>query len=128
MHVTIVGRNAQAGAQIVEEMKASAPAANFDFLQLDSSLLKNASVLAEHAARNPAPLDYLVLTAGIATTQGYTPTSEGLDQKLATHYFGRMKIATTLLPYLPLILSSIRYIAIMSSVCCGCNQDDARGP
>jgi len=35
-------------------------------------------------------LDYVVTTAGIATTQGYTPTVEGIDQKLAVHYFGRI--------------------------------------
>jgi hypothetical protein len=76
----------------------NAPAARFDFVELDASLLRNAAVLAEIVAQRQAPVDYLVLTAGIATTQGFTPTDEGLDQKLAIHYFGRMKIVEKLLP------------------------------
>ncbi len=67
-------------------------------MELDAGVLRNAAVLAATVAQRPAPVDYLVLTAGIATTQGYTPTDEGLDQKLAIHYFGRMKIVEKLLP------------------------------
>ena len=95
--VTIVGRNREAGAAIVKEMQSLSPASTFDFVEMDSSLCANAKALAERV-KGDAPLDYLVLTAGIATTQGYTPTAEGLDQKLAVHYFGRVAIAQQLAP------------------------------
>ena len=36
------------------------------------------------------PLDYLVLTQGIASLDGFTPTSEGIDRKLALHYYSRI--------------------------------------
>jgi hypothetical protein len=32
----------------------------------------------------------VVLSQGIATIQGYTPTKEGLDEKLAIHYYARV--------------------------------------
>jgi len=45
-------------------------------------------------------LDLLVMTQGIATVQGYTPTSEGIDQKLALHYYSRIAFADRLMPLL----------------------------
>jgi hypothetical protein len=50
------------------------------------------------AASGARPLDFVVVTAGMATTQGYTPNEEGLDQKLAVHYFGRIAFIQELLP------------------------------
>lgn len=116
MSVTIVGRNREAGNEIVEAMKklaqvdnaAAAAAAGqpeFDFMECDSSLIRNARPFAEsyrqRLLKNDAPaeaLDYVVVTAGIATFQGYTPNGEGLDQKLAVHYFGRVAMIDALLP------------------------------
>jgi len=45
-------------------------------------------------------LDVLVETQGIATTQGRTETEEGIDQKMATHYYGRMALIDAFLPLL----------------------------
>ena len=42
----------------------------------------------------------LVLTQGMATIQGFTPTPEGLDQKLTLHYFSRIAFIEALLPAL----------------------------
>lgn len=36
-------------------------------------------------------LDILVLTQGIATTQGRTETEEGIDMKMALHYYSRVR-------------------------------------
>jgi hypothetical protein len=45
-------------------------------------------------------LSMLVLTQGMATIQSFTPTTEGLDQKLALHYFSRVAFIESLLPAL----------------------------
>ena len=42
----------------------------------------------------------LVMSQGMATIQGYTPTSDGLDQKLSLHYYSRVVLAKALAPLL----------------------------
>jgi len=43
-------------------------------------------------------INYLVYSAGLMTTAGYTETTEGIDRKLAVHYYGRWKFANELMP------------------------------
>jgi len=45
-------------------------------------------------------IDALVMTQGMATIQGFTPTSEGTDEKLTLHYWSRAAFANCLLPSL----------------------------
>ena len=99
MSVTVTGRDPERGAAVVASLAGPGP---HEFVQTDGSLVKNAAPLAAAwAARHPGkPLDVLVLTQGIATMQGYTPTKEGLDQKLAVHYFGRLALLSAFLPAL----------------------------
>lgn len=98
--VTVIGRNAESGAAVVAAMEASGKGKH-DFVPLDGSLLDNAYRFANTKfAGDDAKLDVLVLTQGIATMQGRTETAEGLDQKLAIHYFGRMAFVDSLLPAL----------------------------
>jgi hypothetical protein len=66
-------------------------------MQCDASLMRNIqSCAADYTASNDT-LDILVLTQGIASMSGYTPTSEGLEQKLAIHYYGRVLFMQLLL-------------------------------
>jgi len=45
-------------------------------------------------------IDALVMTQGMATTQGFTPTEEGNDQKMTLHYYSRICMILSLLPAL----------------------------
>jgi len=45
-------------------------------------------------------IDALVMTQGMATIQGFTPTSEANDEKLTLHYWSRAAFANCLLPSL----------------------------
>jgi len=45
-------------------------------------------------------IDALVMTQGMATTQKFTPTAEGNDEKLTLHYWSRAAFAFCLLPAL----------------------------
>jgi hypothetical protein len=109
--VVIVGRDATRGGEVVRELdaesQASAKRPRHAFVPCDASLLANANACApavlaaakEAAGSDASPaLDVLVLSQGIATLQGFTPTSEGVDQKLALHYFGRVAWVDALLP------------------------------
>jgi len=99
--VTVVGRDAARGQEVLAQMKAGSGRGAHDFVSVDGSLLANAYAFeAGWTATHGRQLDVLVLTQGIATMQGFTPTAEGLDQKLATHYFARMAFVDALLPAL----------------------------
>lgn len=97
--VTIVGRNEAAGQEIVKQLN-SAGKGRSEFVKVDGLNLSNAYDFGDaYLARNPS-LDVLVITQGIATMQGRTETVEGLDVKLALHYYGRIAFIDALLPAL----------------------------
>jgi NAD(P)-dependent dehydrogenase (short-subunit alcohol dehydrogenase family) len=97
--VTIVGRSPERGAEIVEAMKGLGGSGH-EFKGADLFLLSNAQRFAEEYATSHPHLDVLVLTQGMATLQGRTETPEGIDQKLALHFYGRMAFVEALLPLL----------------------------
>lgn len=100
--VTIVGRNAERGEEIVKAMKLKSPESDHRFLPCDAMLVKNAAKCADDflASLPDGKLDTLVVTPGIGTFSGHTPTSEGIEQKLAIHYYSRMAFVKHLLPAL----------------------------
>ena len=113
--VTIVGRSASRGAEVVSAMSLLGGKGH-SFIAADAFLLSTArSVAAEYARAHPAePLDILVLTQGMATLQGRTETAEGVDQKLALHYFGRVAFILNFLPLLRLAPSP-RVLSVLSA-------------
>ena len=62
-------------------------------------------------------IDALVMTQGMATIQGFTPTSEGNDEKLTLHFWSRAAFAVMLLPALR--ASSMPGGAVVMSVLSG---------
>eukprot|EP00913_Durusdinium_trenchii_P010128 g9497.t1 len=101
--VMVVGRSPDRGQALVEELRrrAAEKAAEqgaeceekaYSFRQLDAFSLPDCRQLANEIQKEGG-LDYLVLTQGMATMQGYTPTpveKGGLDEKLTLHYYSRV--------------------------------------
>ena len=142
--VTVVGRREARGAEVVRELAAvsastpalasaataaggvapplpspppTPPAARprHVFVRLDASLLRECYVAAPRILGGAPALDALVLTQGIATLQGFTPTArEGLDEKLALHVFSRAALIDALLPAL-LAAPSPRVLSVLSA-------------
>jgi NAD(P)-dependent dehydrogenase (short-subunit alcohol dehydrogenase family) len=100
--VTVVGRDQTRGDEIIAQLGAAAPKAKHSFVRCDAFLLANVrACAAEILAASPSgSLDYLVHSQGMATTQSFTPTAGGLDQKLSLHYWSRMALTDSLLPLL----------------------------
>lgn len=65
-----------------------------EFISCDAFSLKNIENCARDILSKRKVIDVLVMSQGMATIQGYTPTSEGNDQKLTLHYWGRMAMLT----------------------------------
>jgi NAD(P)-dependent dehydrogenase (short-subunit alcohol dehydrogenase family) len=100
--VTIGGRSEASAKETITEMQAlsTSAAVKHDFKKIDASLMSQVASFTDDYAKTHDKLDFLVCTQGIATMQGYTPTIEGIDQKLAIHYFGRVLSAQRLMPLL----------------------------
>ena len=113
-NVTVVGRNPKNVLSLLAAASASSVAASsasvsgqqqqqqqqprHSFIQADGfDLASFAKLLPNDDADAP---DLLVMTQGMATTQGYTPTINGMDQKLQLHCFSRIYLTQLLAPHM----------------------------
>jgi NAD(P)-dependent dehydrogenase (short-subunit alcohol dehydrogenase family) len=90
-NITIVGRNESAANAILPQLGA-----NPKFIRADVSLMSEIRT----AAQKINAVDMLVLSQGILTMAGRTPTTENIDNKLALHYYGRILFVQELLSLL----------------------------
>lgn len=91
--------------EVVEEMQmVSGKQSGYEFAPCDCFKLANVKACCETPFWSeccPDGIDFLVLTQGIATIQGFTPSvEEGLDAKLTLHYWSRVSFIRHLLPAL----------------------------
>ncbi|KAF7298696.1 hypothetical protein MIND_00817000 [Mycena indigotica] len=97
--IILVGRNKAAAEAIIATFpKPTAPDVKHEFVECDITLMKNARrVAGELQARIPR-INFLVLSPGVLTLDGRNETEEGIDRKLAVHYYGRWRFIRELLP------------------------------
>lgn len=98
--VTIVGRSERGIVQeLADASKAQGANAEHRFVNVNAFLLSSVKEAIEEINNSMDTLDYLVLTQGMATIQGFTPSEgEGLDQKLSLHVYSRAMFADRLQP------------------------------
>lgn len=89
--ITIIGRNETAANAILPQLGS-----NSKFIRADVSLMSEIRT----ATKKINAVDMLILTQGILTLAGRTPTTENIDNKLALHYYGRALFVQELLPLL----------------------------
>lgn len=100
--LTIAGRNKSSVDELVKQYPDT------DFQPINAFLMKDVkrfcAEYTSHVRSSSSDLkeiDILVLTQGILTLQGRTPTApENIDQKMALHYYSRMLIVRELEPIL----------------------------
>lgn len=101
--IVIVGRNKAAAEEIISRFPTSTttlPASSYEFVQCDLTLMKNVQEVTTSLLQKLPKINYLVITAGFMTMSGRTETNEGIDRKLAVHYYARWKLIKDLLPAL----------------------------
>ncbi|KAG6827353.1 hypothetical protein H0H93_015673 [Arthromyces matolae] len=102
-HIVIVGRNRAAAEAIINQFpKPTEKDAKYthEFVQCDVTLMKNVeSVTKDLVARLPK-INFLVMSPGYMTMRGRDESEEGIDRKLAVHYYSRWKFINDLLPSL----------------------------
>ncbi|KAG8984194.1 hypothetical protein FRB94_006273 [Tulasnella sp. JGI-2019a] len=98
-HIMICGRS-QASADKIIAALPTTPESKYEFIECDASLMKNVADTASTIKARVGSLNYLILSQGILTMQGFTPTAEGIDMKLALHFYSRWKFVDELMPLL----------------------------
>ncbi|CAG1999422.1 unnamed protein product [Fusarium graminearum] len=90
------------------------PHSNMQFRALDASSMRAIKKYTDEVKATQDRFGTLVLTQGILTTAGRTETSEGIDRKMALHYYGRQLLIRELMPALTedakvlIVLDSVR--------------------
>ncbi|CAB9520687.1 short chain dehydrogenase [Seminavis robusta] len=82
------------------ELKVQGDIPQHEFFACDAFSLKNVYETGQRIQERHPKIDALVLSQGMATTQGFTPTAEGNDEKMTLHYYSRMCFIQSLLPAL----------------------------
>jgi len=98
-HIIICGRDKSKADTIIQSLP-KAETSTYEFVPCDVSLMKNVQACTDSLVQRIPKLNFLVLSPGILTMQGRTETTEGIDVKLALHYYGRWKFADGMLPSL----------------------------
>jgi NAD(P)-dependent dehydrogenase (short-subunit alcohol dehydrogenase family) len=77
------------------------PHPNMDFRPLDATSMYQIKKYTDaFKSSQNQKLDLLIMTQGIMTTAGRTETPEGIDRKMALHYYGKQLLIRELLPVL----------------------------
>ena len=83
-----------------ENLSETPCAGPFEFIKCDVSLMRNIQQTTSVLSQRIPKLNFLVLSPGLMSTRGRTETPEGIDVKLALHYYGRWKFVQGMLPSL----------------------------
>ncbi|KAH6688468.1 hypothetical protein F5X68DRAFT_260945 [Plectosphaerella plurivora] len=102
MAVRLAGESASSRIIISGRNKPkNIPHPNMEFKPLDASSMRSIKKYTDaFKSSEPEPLDYLILTQGIGTMAGRTETAEGIDNKMALHFYGKQLLIRELLPAL----------------------------
>ncbi|KAJ7864192.1 NAD(P)-binding protein [Mycena leptocephala] len=97
-HIVLVGRNRAAASSILATFPKPGPGATHEFVECDITLMSNVHRVATELRARIPKINFLVLTTGVMTMDGRNETVEGIDRKLAVHYYGRWRFIKDLLP------------------------------
>jgi NAD(P)-dependent dehydrogenase (short-subunit alcohol dehydrogenase family) len=100
-NIVIVGRNKDAADEIFSTFPSPTDKTyHRDFIYCDATRMKNVETAAKEILARHSKANFLVLSSGTASMKGRDETEEGLDTKLALHYYARWKFIKGLLPAL----------------------------
>jgi len=101
-HIVIIGRNRAAADSIIAQFPkpTATTGVTHEFIQCDVSRMKNIQSVTNELLTRIPKINFLVMTPGIMTTNGRDETEEGIDKKLAVHYYSRWKFTNDLMPAL----------------------------
>ncbi|KAJ7587335.1 hypothetical protein C8J56DRAFT_77975 [Mycena floridula] len=99
--IVIIGRNQLAAEETFAKFpKPSNPNASTEFISCDATLMKNVNSVTNEILSRIPKINFLVMSPGFLSMAGREETEEGIDKKLAVHYYARWKFTRELMPAL----------------------------
>ncbi|KAF5370546.1 hypothetical protein D9757_010138 [Collybiopsis confluens] len=100
-HIILIGRNRAQAENIISRFpKPTQPLAKHEFLSCDVTLMRNVRSVSEEIRSRVQKVNFLMMSPGYMTTSGRNETEEGIDRKLAVHYYARWTFIKELAPLL----------------------------
>ena len=96
--IYIIGRNQVAGERVVTELQDIDRDGIYNFIKKDVSLLEDVDEVCTEIQEKEQKINLLFMTCGSLSMKGRNETSEGIDMKLATNYYSRMRFVYQLIP------------------------------
>lgn len=93
-HIILIGRNRAAAEQVIASFPKPSDggeSVRHEFVECDVTLMRNVRKVAAELVQQLPKLNFLVLTQGMMTMKGRDETDEGIDRKLALHYYSRWR-------------------------------------
>jgi len=124
-HIIICGRNRTAAEAIIASFPKPAIVAGQDqqpvheFVQCDVTLMKNVKATTTALLSRLSKVNFLVMSPGMLTLKGRDETEEGVDKKLALHYYARWKCLYDLVPLLKAATEKGEDAKVMSVLAAG---------
>jgi NAD(P)-dependent dehydrogenase (short-subunit alcohol dehydrogenase family) len=124
-NIVIVGRNKEAANRILSSLpsptleEGSGPPVSREFIHCDATLMKNVHTATQEILSKYPKINYLVLSTGLLTLAGRDESSEGIDKKLALHYYSRWKFIHDLAPAMQKAKENGEEGAVMSVLSAG---------
>lgn len=113
--VLVAGRSETEGLKVIEECRRRNEKGSHQFLSVDASLIGNVDKFTTKLKNGKENLDFLVLSQGIASLSGFSPTKEGLDVKMSLHFYSRMRFIMNLLPLLRKSQEGAAVLSVLSA-------------
>jgi NAD(P)-dependent dehydrogenase (short-subunit alcohol dehydrogenase family) len=88
-HIILIGRNRQSADAVIESMKNVNSAGKYEFVQGDLTLMKGVRSVAAEIAGKVEKINFLCMSPGIFSLKAKDETEEGIDRKLALHFYSR---------------------------------------
>lgn len=116
--IVIVGRNKVAAEEIIARMQNNSNV-EATFLACDVTSMANVKKLAEEIQQKFDKVNLLVMSPGVLTMAGRTETEDGVDRKVAAHYYSRFTLAHLLMPQLEKAVDEGEEARVMSVLAAG---------
>ena len=88
-HIILIGRNKESADAIIEDMKKKNSAGKYEFVQGDLTLMKGVRSVATEIGSKVDGINFLCMSPGMLSLKGKDDTEEGIDRKMALHYYAR---------------------------------------
>lgn len=98
-HIIIIGRNRAAAEEVIASFPKPTGKEQHEFVECDVTLMRNVRKTTSELVERLPKVNFLVLTQGMMTMKGRDETDEGIDRKLALHYYSRWRFTYEFVPY-----------------------------